>query len=177
MKLCKKCNCSIPNRAIIDGKSRVLKSRKFCLTCSPFGNHNTRNICKPTDDDGIPLEKVCAKCNITKPNSEFYRRKDRIGILSYCKGCTSLQCKERTDKIKNDSVNYKGGKCVVCGYSRCHAALDFHHLDPSKKEFGIGGKRCKTFLHIKEELDKCVLLCANCHREVENGFITIPENV
>ncbi len=65
---------------------------------------------------------------------------------------------------RNKLVEYKGGKCVKCGYNKCKEALDFHHLDPTKKEFGL----CNTVLSfnkLKIEADKCVLLCSNCHRE------------
>ena len=62
-------------------------------------------------------------------------------------------------------VEYKGGKCVLCGYDKCIAALDFHHLDPSTKE----SKNLGTTAGIekqKAEADKCILVCANCHREI-----------
>ena len=61
-------------------------------------------------------------------------------------------------------VEYKGGKCERCGYNKCMGALDFHHIDPSTKEFCLTGN---TF-GIKRQMieaDKCILLCANCHRE------------
>jgi hypothetical protein len=67
-----------------------------------------------------------------------------------------------------------GGRCVSCGYDRCAAALQFHHLDPKTKSFtlsmrGLTGSmdRCRA------EAAKCVLLCANCHAEVEVGFSTL----
>ena len=60
---------------------------------------------------------------------------------------------------------YKGGKCIECGYDKCPAALEFHHTDPSKKEFGIGGGYNRSWEVIKLELDKCVMLCSNCHHE------------
>lgn len=56
---------------------------------------------------------------------------------------------------------------MLCGYSKCIAALDFHHTDPSKKDFGISsGGYTRSFEKIKDELDKCILVCANCHREL-----------
>jgi hypothetical protein len=72
----------------------------------------------------------------------------------------------RRTKLK--AVEYKGGKCVRCGYNKCISALEFHHRDPSKKDFGIAKSgNCVAWEKILVELDKCDLLCANCHREIE----------
>jgi len=69
------------------------------------------------------------------------------------------------------AIDYKGGKCIVCGYNKCTWALEFHHIDPKEKEFSISDKGyTRSWDKVKIELDKCVLLCANCHREVEAGF-------
>lgn len=69
-----------------------------------------------------------------------------------------------------------GGKCNICHYDRCVDALEFHHLDPSKKDFGVGKVRRnpKKWSLIIEELKKCILLCSNCHREVHSGITKLP---
>ncbi len=73
------------------------------------------------------------------------------------------------------SIEYKGGKCQVCGYDKYQGALDLHHLNPKEKEFGIGAKGyTRSWEKVKTELDKCVLVCANCHREVEAGIVQLP---
>lgn len=70
-----------------------------------------------------------------------------------------------------------GGGCSVCGYSKCHAAIEFHHLDPTEKEVALS----KMMAHpsgwpkIVEEMSKCVALCSNCHREVHAGVTEVPE--
>ena len=70
---------------------------------------------------------------------------------------------------------YKGGKCMICGYDRCLEALDFHHIDPKKKDFGSSEKgMTRSWEKIKNEVDKCVLICANCHREVHAGIQQLP---
>lgn len=75
----------------------------------------------------------------------------------------------RRKKIKLMAVEYKGGKCEQCGYDRCIGALEFHHLDPAEKDFSIGGKGyTRSWEVTKEELDKCIMVCANCHRELHN---------
>lgn len=74
-------------------------------------------------------------------------------------------------RVKQKSLEYKGGKCSVCGYFRCQRALQFHHLDPSKKDFTISGKS-KAWETIRQELDKCALVCANCHAEIHAGILS-----
>lgn len=69
-------------------------------------------------------------------------------------------------KLKLRAVAYKGGACQECGYSKCPAALQFHHLDPKKKDFGLGGGRTRSWVKVKPELDKTVMLCSNCHHEL-----------
>src|SRR3989344_3220338 len=78
---------------------------------------------------------------------------------------------KRRKKMRQMAVEYKGGKCKLCGYNKCAQALDFHHLDPSKKDFGISADGItRAWSRIKAELDKCVMICANCHREVHSGL-------
>jgi len=68
--------------------------------------------------------------------------------------------------MKRRAVDYKGGKCQGCGYDKCVEAFDFHHRDPEAKEFGISSMgHCRSWDKMKAELDKCDLLCSNCHRE------------
>lgn len=74
--------------------------------------------------------------------------------------------KKRRKKIKEMAIEYKGGKCQLCGYDKCKDALEFHHLDPKEKDFGISSNGLtRAWTKVQEELDKCVMLCANCHRE------------
>ena len=75
--------------------------------------------------------------------------------------------RKRRKKIREMALGYKGGKCELCGYDRCLEALEFHHLDSSGKDFSVSSKGyTRSWKRVKEELDKCILLCANCHREV-----------
>ena len=69
--------------------------------------------------------------------------------------------------IKQWALDYKGHQCHGCGYNKCDTALEFHHIDPSKKDFIISDTNLKLDWEIiKKELDKCELVCANCHREI-----------
>lgn len=81
---------------------------------------------------------------------------------------------KRRRKIKELAIAYKGGKCEVCGYSKYQGALDLHHVNPKVKEFGIGDKGyTRSWEKVKKELDKCILVCANCHREIEAGVARV----
>ena len=75
--------------------------------------------------------------------------------------------RKRRRKVRKWPFNIKGGRCSHCGYDRCIEALDFHHLDPTQKDFGISSKGyTRSWEKIHKELDKCILVCANCHREL-----------
>ena len=78
-------------------------------------------------------------------------------------------------RLKARSIEYKGGRCQLCGYNKCNAALEFHHLNKGEKSFGLSRKGItRSWESIRRELDKCVLICANCHREVEAGVASVP---
>ena len=82
----------------------------------------------------------------------------------------------RRDKIKEIGVQYKGGKCCICGYDKYIGALEFHHLDPNQKDFGISAKGyTRSFERVKDELGKCILVCSNCHKEIHAGLINLND--
>ncbi|MBI5465270.1 HNH endonuclease [Candidatus Gottesmanbacteria bacterium] len=82
---------------------------------------------------------------------------------------------KRRRRLKTLAIQYKGGKCQVCGYNRYQGALDLHHIN-GEKEFGISDKGyTRSWKKVKAELDKCVLVCANCHREIAAGITQLPE--
>lgn len=81
----------------------------------------------------------------------------------HCSSCTN---KRSMICIKQILVEENGGKCSKCGYDKCQAALDFHHIDPSQKEMNLAmSASTKNINKKREECRKCVLLCSNCHRE------------
>lgn len=99
----------------------------------------------------------------------------RLGKKRYCDPVIASE--RRRAKLRR-LKEHAGGRCTICGYCRCFRALDFHHVDPGTKGFnicsdgmGYGWKR------LVEEAAKCVLLCANCHREVEDGFVDLAGNL
>ena len=84
----------------------------------------------------------------------------------------------RRKKIRQMAVEYKGGKCEICGYSRCIDALEFHHNDLAEKRFGISEKGyTRSWKEVMKELDKCIMICANCHRELHAQLAASDSNV
>lgn len=110
--------------------------------------------------------RTCPRCKTNKELSEFYNRRNKKGNSVYCKKCTTNQTIERQRAFKEKAVIYKGGKCQKCGYNKCNSALEFHHINPSEKDFQISKLKLTSWcLKIERELDKCTLLCSNCHKE------------
>lgn len=82
---------------------------------------------------------------------------------------------KRRRKIKEMLIEYKGGECIICGYKRYSGALDLHHIKESTKKFGLSVKGLtRSWERSKKEADKCILVCANCHREIHAGITQLP---
>lgn len=96
----------------------------------------------------------------------YYHVSKRI-LTPFRKKYLNFRIAEQRRKLKKQAIEYKGGSCQKCGYNKCPGALTFHHLDPNEKEFGISaGGVTRSFEKIKTELDKCILVCQNCHAEI-----------
>lgn len=107
----------------------------------------------------------CCGCGVLLTSNNSYDRKQRKTYSSYCKECHSKNTLEKRIKFKKDCVEYKGGSCINCGYDKNITALEFHHINPKEKEMQPSKMMGKSKEFIKNELDKCVLFCSNCHRE------------
>jgi hypothetical protein len=101
------------------------------------------------------------KCSCGESNSNNFT----IARFNECKKCRSERQLILYLRYKQQAVDYKGGKCEKCGYNKCLACLDFHHIDPSQKDPDWRKMNKRAFKNIKDELDKCTLLCKNCHGE------------
>jgi hypothetical protein len=106
-------------------------------------------------------------------NTCSYHLCSKITERKFC----SKQCKnkyyvvENRKKIKAKAVNYKGGACCLCGYKQCTRALEFHHVSPNNKSFGIAAAGyTRSWERVKTELDKTILVCSNCHAEIEESL-------
>ena len=73
-------------------------------------------------------------------------------------------------KRKRDLISLYGGKCSLCGYNKSIKALEFHHIKPQDKKYALGTGNCHKLQDDLTEAKKCLLVCANCHREIHDGF-------
>ena len=93
---------------------------------------------------------------------------DKKEVLDFLKNSNYRSVKTARQNLKKKLVDYKGGKCEICGYDKCIDALDFHHLNPNEKDFGISEYGILSFERLKKEVDKCILVCCRCHREIHS---------
>jgi len=111
------------------------------------------------------FNKVCNKCKETKPLDLFVKHKQCIdGRAGYCKTCDAATVSNLRRATKLKAITYKGGACSRCSGVFHPAVYDFHHVDPLEKEADPGSLMGRKWKVVKEELDKCILLCSNCHR-------------
>ena len=96
------------------------------------------------------------------------------GLSWRCKRCVGEAVTRRLQKVKRILVHEAGGCCAVCGYDRCMFNLHFHHVDPATKSFALSVASGKGLDKLREEAKKCVLVCANCHGEIESRVIRSP---
>lgn len=166
-------NCSSVIEVREGEKPASARRKKFCShSCAGSYNNGAFPKRKP--------EGKCLQCGV-----------EIKACLLYCSD--ACRAKAKAERLKNklrknksesvigwrqrmkvQALEYKGFCCQRCGYRRCVNALDFHHIDPSKKEFQIAAKIC-SWEKMKTELDKCLLLCANCHREFHGGVWKIED--
>lgn len=112
--------------------------------------------------------KNCTKCKITKELSEYYTKGRKVDgkLQSECKVCFNIRMRSKYEKYKDLMIKLKGGMCCVCGYNKCIAALEFHHLESEDKDFNVSKAYSYSESKLLSEVEKCQLLCSNCHREV-----------
>ena len=116
-----------------------------------------------------PGKKYCPKCDEIKNIGDFYTRKSvgRNDVGGYCKKCSNAYHKDRVKRVKIKMIEYKGSKCENCNLHLCdshYCVFDFHHLDPKEKDPNFAKIKYQKWEVIKNEIDKCQLLCSNCHR-------------
>lgn len=127
--------------------------------------------------------KQCTRCNLKKPINRFIKdyRYDPPRLRGQCLDCANKanlvsreknreqynrKSRERRNARKQRAIAYKGGHCAACGGVFHTAAFDFHHLDPKEKDIDPGLLMGASDEVLFKELDKCILLCSNCHREL-----------
>lgn len=138
--------------------------RRYGLTTRRAVPPASESACSP-----LPRTKEldCARHGTTR----FHLRDTRYR----CGRCDAEAVSRRRRRVKQILVDEHGGQCILCGYSRHVGALEFHHVDPATKSFSLGQAGVTRSLDkARGEAAKCVLLCANCHAEVEAGIVSLP---
>ena len=162
MLICENCKVEFPSSIKIDNKIKYLHGRKYCLKCSPFNAHLTRS---PVYKSHEGLTVICQVCQ-----REYIYNRHNGFTIKYCISCIGT-IKNRLFKQK--CLDYKQNVCVICEYSKCPQAMQFHHINPEIKQFGIGQGANRSWEKTKKELDKCILVCSRCHDEIHAGYITL----
>ncbi len=108
-------------------------------------------------------ELVCVDCGSKFEGKYNYQR------------CQTCRIRESRNRRKKKALKYKGNKCYLCDYNKCDRSLVFHHVEASKKDFIVSASIRYSWKRVKKELNKCVLLCRNCHGEVHAGLVEIPK--
>ena len=145
--------------------SNICKNKNLGIDTivEPISSELLEKAQKLYNDTGSVL-KVSKQLNIS-----YQRLLRHITLKSRIKKPKAECIADWRRKVKIKLVQYKGGKCECCGYCKCIEALEFHHLDPKTKEFQISGC-CKSFDILKMEVNKCILVCSNCHKEIHAGI-------
>lgn len=157
MPTCRKCGEGFPNRIRIDGKTKNLRSRRYCLTCSPFGGNNRQVL------EAVPSDRRCSDCS--RPLARKFR----------CNTCTS---RRRRDRLRAKLFKLVGDRCEVCGYGGTpehHKILELHHRNAADKRFELSVTDLseRPWSEVVTEARKCAVLCPNHHREVHVGLLTL----
>ena len=113
-------------------------------------------------------KRYCGVCGVevSKKNNSMLCKDHKVHYKKYDN--EYYYVKDYRKKVKEKSVVYKGGKCIVCGYNTCNRSLHFHHRDPSEKDFDFS--KIRSWEKTRKELDKCSLVCSNCHGEIHTGL-------
>lgn len=117
----------------------------------------------------VVTEKFCPKCQVKKSIEEFYKTNNAIRSRygGYCKLCSNLYHSNRVKDIKIKMIKEKGGKCQMCSLlleNTHYSVFEFHHRNPKEKDVNFSKIKYQKWSIILSEINKCDLLCANCHR-------------
>jgi hypothetical protein len=165
------------NTCVICGKEfEAIKSTK--KYCSQECNNKARRIrYQENKKEPKPLEERVNNCPTKKCvicGQEFKPKTAAANQRMCCYDCMPDGIQLKRGDFLAKIKQARGGKCERCGYDICMKALEFHHLDPNKKDFTISNDHFKLKEAV-EESKKCILICANCHRELHDNLWDIEE--
>ena len=119
--------------------------------------------------------KQCPKCGDIKTLDNFDKRPNG-NIQSYCRKCLNDNRYSLLKKHKQTLVKEFGGCCSKCGYNKNYSALEFHHLESKEKDFHLGSAKTTNIDKLRKEVEKCILVCSNCHKEIHYPQNQIKDN-
>lgn len=172
------------NKDIIQEQLETNKSLKLIAQELETSQTNLRYWIKKL---GLKKEKelstgFCKQCN--KLTNKTYCNNKCKSLYNYYNNKekrdadSKIHSKTTRESFKIAAINYGGGKCKYCNYNKNYSALAFHHTDPTQKDFPLGGIRSLTLKeNHKKELDKCILLCHNCHTKIHNSLRLLENKV
>ncbi len=142
---------------------------------------------KPTSEQVVEMQMLHHKGISTKEIAKLFERDPRTILKWITVKRTKMSSEEKRQRqnirlqdfrrnLKKTLVEYKGGCCEKCGYDKCVRALQFHHKNPNEKEFTISYVT-NSLKRMMKEVDKCMLLCANCHAEVEDNIYSLKTQI
>ena len=162
------------NKCVVCGKEfeAIKSTKKYCsIDCQ-----NAMRRQKYAERERIPKditykgeEKKCLICG-----KIFFPKTAMANQRSCCYDCMPDGIQLTRGAFLGKIKQLRGGKCVRCGYDKCLKALEFHHVDPTKKDFNISNDHFKLVDAINES-KKCILICSNCHKEFHEGLWTLEE--
>ena len=136
---------------------------KYCYACLPSGE-NAGKLHKESKNGKALKCGECGRLYVYREHS--YNRSTKV--------CGKCKLALQRTEFKTKIVELAGGKCWGCGYDRCMKAMVFHHMKPGSKDFALSKRHYYSWKRIKLEIEKCALLCANCHAEVHSGIRECP---
>lgn len=138
---------------------------KTCTNCGKVHNRRTIECLSCYRKAFTPILYTCESCN-----KEYYYTAKGCASTKKCNSCIiSLRRKRK----KQNLLTIVGTSCYICGYNRCTRALQFHHLNPKDKNFEISQSLTKSDEKLFKEIEKTIVLCANCHAELHDGLINL----
>jgi transposase-like protein len=162
--------CGLPIRDMAEAMGRSPSTirywlKKYGLETPRTARLRVRRMPLPTDT--APGHRMCPDHGITPfvVDSDGYQR---------CRKCRVESVVRRRRRLRDVLIEEAGGACAICGFDQHPAALQFHHVDPSEKTFAVRDGETRSLERLRAEAAKCVLLCANCHAQVEAGAADLP---
>lgn len=144
-------------------------TKKYCSDKCMYIARNARAKGRKDNNENGLKEKFCPICG-----TSFTPKTAAANQRTCCYNCMPDGVQLTRGMFLAKIKEARGGKCIKCGYSKCVKALEFHHTDPSKKDFTISNDHFKLQDAV-DEAKKCVLICSNCHKELHDGLWSLED--